>query len=67
MFGRERKLMYSPATQIKKKIPMAEDHLGEVRELFKAYDSDKDDSLTLNELARLLQDIGNKITALPAV
>ncbi|KAF7967254.1 hypothetical protein HWV62_35045 [Athelia sp. TMB] len=54
------------AVQIKKKIPMAEDHLLEVRQLFKAYDSDNDDSLTLNELATLLQDIGNKITALPA-
>ncbi|KZP21177.1 nucleotide-binding domain-containing protein [Athelia psychrophila] len=54
------------AAQIRKKIPMAEDHLVEVRELFQAYDSDKDDSLTLNELASLMQAIGNKITALPA-
>lgn len=39
----------------------------QVRELFKAYDSDSDDSLTLNELATLLQELGNKITSLPAV
>lgn len=31
------------------------------------YDSDADDSLSLNELMKLLQELGNKITALPAV
>ncbi|TFY78811.1 hypothetical protein EWM64_g5201 [Hericium alpestre] len=36
------------------------------RALFDLYDSDADNSLTLNELAVLLQEIGNKITALPA-
>ena len=35
--------------------------------MFDLYDSDADNSLTLNELAVLLQEIGNKITALPAV
>ena len=49
------------------KIPMAEDSLQQVRELFDLYDTDADNSLTLNELAVLLQEIGNKITALPAV
>lgn len=52
--------------QIKKRIPMSEEHLERVRELFDLYDSDKDNSLNLNELAVLLQEIGNKITALPA-
>lgn len=52
--------------QIKKRIPMSEDHLSRVRELFDLYDSDADNSLNLNELAVLLQEIGNKITALPA-
>ncbi|KAI0086410.1 nucleotide-binding domain-containing protein [Irpex rosettiformis] len=52
--------------KIKKKIPMSEEHLSEVRELFDLYDSDSDNSLNLNELAILLQEIGNKITALPA-
>ena len=46
---------------------MAEDQLKKVRELFDLYDSDADNSLSLNELAVLLQEIGNKITALPAV
>ena len=46
---------------------MAEDQLLKVRELFDLYDSDSDNSLNLNELAVLLQEIGNKITALPAV
>ena len=53
--------------RIKQRIPMAESQLDKVRELFELYDSDGDNSLTLNELAVLLQEIGNKITALPAV
>ena len=53
--------------RIKKRIPMAEDQLQKVRELFDLYDSDSDNSLNLNELAVLLQEVGNKITALPAV
>ncbi|KAI8982839.1 nucleotide-binding domain-containing protein [Trametes punicea] len=52
--------------RIKKRIPMAEEQLQKVRELFDLYDSDSDNSLNLNELAVLLQEIGNKITALPA-
>ncbi|KAI0672741.1 nucleotide-binding domain-containing protein [Trametes maxima] len=52
--------------RIKKRIPMAEEQLLKVRELFDLYDSDADNSLTLNELAVLLHEIGNKITALPA-
>jgi NADH dehydrogenase len=35
--------------------------------LFDLYDADCDDKLDLNELAVLLQEIGNKITTLPAV
>lgn len=31
------------------------------------YDSDADNNLSLNELVRLLEEIGRKITALPAV
>lgn len=31
------------------------------------YDSDADESLSLNELLVLLQELGHKITALPAV
>jgi NADH dehydrogenase FAD-containing subunit len=45
---------------------MSEEHLSRVRELFDLYDSDLDNALNLNELAVLLQEIGNKITALPA-
>ncbi|THG99455.1 hypothetical protein EW026_g2881 [Hermanssonia centrifuga] len=52
--------------KIKKRIPMSEEHLSRVRELFDLYDSDADNSLNLNELAVLLQEIGHKITALPA-
>ena len=39
----------------------------QVKELFELYDKDKDESLSLNELAAMLQDIGSKITTLPAV
>ena len=53
--------------RIKKRIPMASDQLVKIRELFDLYDSDADNSLSLNELAILLQELGNKITALPAV
>ncbi|TBU35492.1 nucleotide-binding domain-containing protein [Dichomitus squalens] len=53
-------------SRIKKRIPMAEGQLQKVRELFDLYDSDADNSLNLNELAVLLQEIGHKITALPA-
>ncbi|EGN95573.1 hypothetical protein SERLA73DRAFT_186657 [Serpula lacrymans var. lacrymans S7.3] len=53
-------------SRIKQRIPMAGAHLSKVRTLFDLYDSDADNSLTLNELAMLLQEIGNKITALPA-
>jgi len=51
---------------IKRMMPMSEMHLDRVKELFELYDKDKDQSLTLNELAAMLQDIGNKITTLPA-
>uniref|UniRef100_A0A8H8CLV4 EF-hand domain-containing protein n=1 Tax=Psilocybe cubensis TaxID=181762 RepID=A0A8H8CLV4_PSICU len=52
--------------KIKERIPMAEDHLVKVKELFQLYDSDADDSLSLNELFKLLEEIGNRITSLPA-
>jgi len=54
-------------SRIKQRIPMAESHLQKVRMLFDLYDSDADNSLSLNELCKLLEEIGNKITALPAV
>ncbi|KIJ10514.1 hypothetical protein PAXINDRAFT_85928 [Paxillus involutus ATCC 200175] len=53
-------------SRIKQRIPMAESHLKKVRMLFDMYDSDADNSLSLNELCKLLEEIGNKITALPA-
>ncbi|KAJ7087750.1 mitochondrial NADH dehydrogenase [Mycena epipterygia] len=52
--------------RIKQRIPMAGDHLSEVKQLFDLYDSDADNSLSLNELTQLLIEIGNKITTLPA-
>lgn len=52
--------------RIKKRIPMAEDHLAEVKELFQLYDSDADNNLSLNELLNLLLEISRRITSLPA-
>ncbi|KAM6500321.1 hypothetical protein JOM56_003335 [Amanita muscaria] len=52
--------------KIKKRIPLAEKHLEKVKELFERYDTDADNSLSLNELMVLLQDIESQITALPA-
>ncbi|KAG8833379.1 hypothetical protein FRC17_010775 [Serendipita sp. 399] len=51
---------------IKKKIPMAGPHLEKVRDMFQRYDIDHDDSLSINEVATLLAELGNKITSLPA-
>ena len=45
---------------------MAGDHLVQVKELFQLYDSDADNSLSLNELLRLLEEVGSRITSLPA-
>jgi len=45
---------------------MAKDHLIKVKELFDLYDLDSDHSLSMNELVRLLEEIGSKITSLPA-
>ncbi|KAK7037985.1 hypothetical protein R3P38DRAFT_2903787 [Favolaschia claudopus] len=52
--------------RIKQRIPMAADHLSEVKQLFELYDTDADNSLSLNELTELLTEIGSKITSLPA-
>jgi hypothetical protein len=46
---------------------MTDQHIAKLRELFDAYDKDHDGNLTLNELVVLLEELGNKITALPAV
>ncbi|KAJ4478506.1 pyridine nucleotide-disulfide oxidoreductase-domain-containing protein [Lentinula aciculospora] len=48
------------------KIPMAEDHVTKAREIFTMYDTNGDNALELNELVKLLEDLGNKITSLPA-
>ncbi|KAG8722479.1 hypothetical protein FRC08_001534 [Ceratobasidium sp. 394] len=54
------------ATRIRRKFPMTDQHIAKLRDLFDAYDKDKDGSLGLNELVILLEELGNKITALPA-
>lgn len=37
------------------------------REVFDKYDKDKDESLSLNEVAALFMDVSRKCTTLPAV
>ncbi|KAB5595440.1 NADH dehydrogenase [Ceratobasidium theobromae] len=54
------------ASRIRRKFPMTDQHIAKLRELFDAYDKDHDGSLSLNELVVLLEELGNKITALPA-
>lgn len=61
------KLTISQVEKIKTRIPMAEKHLTKVKDLFQLYDTDADESLSLNELVKLLEELGNRITALPAV
>ncbi|KZS88379.1 nucleotide-binding domain-containing protein [Sistotremastrum niveocremeum HHB9708] len=51
---------------IKKKFPLADKHFEKMRDLFDAYDKDKDQSLTLNELAEMMQQLSSQMTALPA-
>lgn len=63
----ERALNLVSAMRIRKKFPMTDQHIAKLRDLFDAYDKDKDGSLGLNELVVLLEELGNKITALPAV
>lgn len=53
--------------EVKKRVPMASDHLEKTREIFKEHDKDSDDALSFNELHQALIQIGNKITTLPAV
>lgn len=52
---------------MKKCTPVAKSQHAKIRELLDLYDSDADDTLTLNEFAFLLRKIRNKITTLPAV
>ncbi|KAJ3714330.1 hypothetical protein DFJ43DRAFT_1036270 [Lentinula guzmanii] len=50
---------------IKKKILMAEDHVMEARKILTMYDTNGDNTLELNELVKLLEDLGSKICLLP--
>lgn len=54
------------ARKIQKKFPLAAESFEQVREIFTHYDTDKDDILSLNEVATAFMEISNKITTLPA-
>ena len=48
-------------------LPSAAFDWNQVKELFERFDTDGDNSLSMNELLAMLQHIGNNLTALPAV
>ncbi|KAG8984930.1 hypothetical protein FRB90_005048, partial [Tulasnella sp. 427] len=52
--------------EVKKRVPMATKHLEKVNDIFKDYDVDADDALSFNELTTALEEVGKKITSLPA-
>lgn len=54
------------AKAIRHKFPIASKHFLKLREMFDTYDLDKDGKLNLNEIANVLIETGNKMTALPA-
>ncbi|EST06899.1 Pyridine nucleotide-disulfide oxidoreductase, NAD-binding domain protein [Kalmanozyma brasiliensis GHG001] len=54
------------AKAIRHKFPIASKHFTKLREMFDEYDTDKDGQLNLNEIANVLIETGNKMTALPA-
>ncbi len=54
------------AKAIRHKFPIASKHFTKLREMFDEYDADKDGQLNLNEIANVLIQTGNKMTALPA-
>ena len=51
-----------------KKVPAAASHLHEVQgNLFEQYDFDRSESLDMQELRTMLEDIDKKLTSLPAL
>ncbi|CAG8569872.1 10933_t:CDS:2, partial [Ambispora leptoticha] len=63
-------LDYGEFSQLARKIsaqyPITTGHLKKVSDLFKKYDKDKSDTLDLEELREMFQDIDKKLTSLPA-
>ncbi|PWN37261.1 nucleotide-binding domain-containing protein [Meira miltonrushii] len=54
------------AQSIKRKFPLASKHFNKLQETFEKYDKDRDGHLDLNEIAEMLLETQNKMTALPA-
>ncbi|WWD19232.1 hypothetical protein CI109_103690 [Kwoniella shandongensis] len=51
---------------IKKKYPLASKYLGKMKDIFDEYDKDKDQKLTLNEIADMFMNLSTKATSYPA-
>ncbi|PWN48839.1 putative NADH dehydrogenase, 64 kd subunit, mitochondrial [Violaceomyces palustris] len=54
------------AEAIRHKFPIASKHFVKMKDVFDTYDKDADGKLDLNEIASMLIEVGNKMTALPA-
>ncbi|KIO16951.1 hypothetical protein M407DRAFT_180006, partial [Tulasnella calospora MUT 4182] len=52
--------------EVKRRVPMASSHLEKVHDIFTCYDKDADEALSFNELTTALEQVGKKITSLPA-
>ncbi|KAJ3296133.1 hypothetical protein HK104_001941 [Borealophlyctis nickersoniae] len=48
------------------RVPQSRLHFSKLKDLFSEYDIDKDNTLDIAEIERLLKDIDNKLTSLPA-
>ncbi|EGG01614.1 uncharacterized protein MELLADRAFT_110853 [Melampsora larici-populina 98AG31] len=51
---------------VRRKFPTSQMHIEKVRDVFEKYDADHDNNLGLNELAKMFQEISNRLTSLPA-
>jgi NADH dehydrogenase len=49
------------------RYPLTEEHLRNLKKMFRTYDVDKSGSLEMNEMETMLNDIDKKLTNLPAV
>jgi NADH dehydrogenase len=53
--------------KLRTRFPLTEEHLINLKKMFQTYDLDKNDSLDMNEMEVMLNDIDKKLTHLPAV
>jgi NADH dehydrogenase len=54
-------------SNIRKRFPLTEEHLTNLKKLFTKYDKDNDGVLSVDDMKHMLGDIDKKMTSLPAV